>query len=62
VSGGVLTQFDDDVQEFMMAYAKGPNNKMKAKYYSYEGSALLLFWQFFIIVLFLWSIFCKGVE
>jgi CRISPR/Cas system CMR-associated protein Cmr5 small subunit len=31
----MLTQFDDNIWEFIMAYAKGSNNKMKAKYYSY---------------------------
>ncbi len=43
----MLTQFDDDIQKFMMAYAKGSNNKMKAKYYSYAGECLVVVWTIF---------------
>jgi hypothetical protein len=31
----MLTQFDDDGQEFVVAYVNQSNNKTKAKYNSY---------------------------
>jgi hypothetical protein len=39
----MFTQFDDDGQEFDVAYASESNNKMKAKYRSYEWEVLQLF-------------------
>ncbi len=33
----MLTQLDDDGQEFLVVYANQSNNKTKAKYNSYEG-------------------------
>jgi hypothetical protein len=39
----MLTQLDDGGQEFVVAYASPSNNKTKAKYNSYGGSALQLF-------------------
>jgi hypothetical protein len=33
----MFTQLDDDGWKFVMAYAIRSNNKMKAKYNSYEG-------------------------
>jgi hypothetical protein len=34
--GIILTQLDDDGQEFMVAYASQFNNKLKSKYNSYK--------------------------
>jgi hypothetical protein len=42
--GIVLTQFDDDDGQVMVAYASQSNNKMKAKYNSYEGEWLVVVW------------------
>jgi hypothetical protein len=39
----MFIQLDDDGQEFMVAYASQFNNKLKAKYNSYEKNALCLF-------------------
>jgi hypothetical protein len=40
----MLTQLDDDGQEFVVAYASQSNNKMEAKYNSYEGECLVVVW------------------
>ncbi len=40
----MLTQLDDDGREFVAAYANQFNNKMKAKYNSYEGDCLAIVW------------------
>jgi len=42
--GVVLTQFDDDGREFVVSYTGRSNNKMKAKYSSYEGECLAVVW------------------
>jgi len=42
--GVVLTQFDDDGREFVVAYTSRSNNKMKAKYSSHEGECLGVVW------------------
>ncbi len=47
----MLTQSDDDGQEFVVVYANQSNNKTKAKYNSYEG-------EYFAVVL---VIFFLGV-
>jgi hypothetical protein len=57
----MLTQFDDDIQEFMMAYAKGSNNKMKVKYYSYVGECIVVVSaNFHYSIIFMVYIFLKG--
>ncbi len=38
----MLTQLDDDGQEFVVAYTSQSNNKMKANYSSYEGECLVV--------------------
>ncbi len=40
----MLTQLDDDGQKFVVAYASWSNNKIKAKYNSYEGECLVVVW------------------
>jgi hypothetical protein len=40
----MLTQFDDDDGQVVVAYANQSNNKMKAKYNSYEGEWLVVVW------------------
>jgi hypothetical protein len=45
--GIVLTQFDDDGREFVVAYANHFNNKTKAKYNSYEGECFTIIWAIF---------------
>jgi hypothetical protein len=40
----MLTQFDDDGWEFVVAYANRSNNKMTAKYISYEKECLVIVW------------------
>jgi hypothetical protein len=40
----VFTQLDDDGQKFMVAYVNQSNNKMEAKYNSYEGECLTIVW------------------
>ncbi len=40
----MLTQFDDDGWEFVLAYVNRSNNKMKAKYSSYEGECFAVVW------------------
>jgi hypothetical protein len=40
----MLTQFDDDGQKFMVAYVSLSNNKMEAKYNSYERECLTVVW------------------
>jgi hypothetical protein len=42
--GALLTQLDDDRQEFMVAYVKRSNNKTKAKYNLYEGECFDVVW------------------
>jgi hypothetical protein len=42
--GAVLTQLDDDGQEFVVTYANRSNKKTKAKYNSYEGECLVVVW------------------
>jgi hypothetical protein len=42
--GAMLTQLDDDGQEFMVAYVNWSNNKTKAKYNSYEGECFRIVW------------------
>jgi hypothetical protein len=42
--GVVLTQVDDDGQEFVVAYANRSNNKTKAKYSLHERKCLIVFW------------------
>jgi hypothetical protein len=38
----MLTQLDDDGQEFVVAYANWSNNKTNAKYNSYEWECLAI--------------------
>jgi hypothetical protein len=38
----MLTQLDDDGQKFVVAYISQSNNKMKAKYSSYEEECLVV--------------------
>jgi hypothetical protein len=38
----MLTQLDDDGQEFVVEYASGTNNKMEANYNSYEGECFAI--------------------
>jgi hypothetical protein len=40
----MLTQFDDDGQEFVVAYASSSNNKTKVKYNSYKEECLPVVW------------------
>jgi hypothetical protein len=40
--GTVFTQLDDDGKNFMVAYANWSNNKMEAKYSSYEGECFVV--------------------
>jgi hypothetical protein len=40
----MLTQLDDDGQEFVVAYANRSSNKTKTKYSSYEGECLAIVW------------------
>jgi hypothetical protein len=40
----MLTQLDDDGQKFVVAYANRSNNKMEAKYSSYEEECLVVVW------------------
>jgi len=40
----VLTQLDDDGGMFVVAYTNQSNNKMKAKYNSYDGECLAIVW------------------
>ncbi len=40
----MFTQLDDDGQKFMVAYVNQSNNKMEAKYNSYEGECLTIVW------------------
>jgi hypothetical protein len=40
----MLTQLDDNGWEFVVAYASWSNNKMEAKYSSYEGECLTIVW------------------
>ncbi len=40
----MLTQLDDDGQKFVVAYVRCSNNKIKAKYNSYEGECLVVVW------------------
>ena len=42
--GAVLTQKDDEGQEFVVAYASRSNNAAEAKYSSYEGECLAVVW------------------
>ncbi|CAM6082514.1 unnamed protein product [Calypogeia fissa] len=42
--GAVLTQFDDEGKEFVVAYASRSNNNAEAKYGSYEGESLAVVW------------------
>jgi hypothetical protein len=49
----MFTQFDDDGQKFVVAYANQSTNKMKAKYNFYEKGRLIL-GHFTIPMLFVW--------
>jgi hypothetical protein len=40
----MLTQLDDDGWKFVLAYVSWSNNKMEAKYNSYEGECLTVVW------------------
>jgi hypothetical protein len=40
----VLTQLDDDGQEFVVAYTNRFDNKMATKYNSYEGECFTVVW------------------
>jgi hypothetical protein len=40
----ILTQFDDDSQEFVMAYINQSNNKIEAKYNLYEVEHFIIVW------------------
>jgi hypothetical protein len=40
----MLTQLDNNGEEFVVAYAKRSNNNMKAKYNSYEWECLVVVW------------------
>ncbi len=42
--GAVLTQFDDEGKEFVVAFASRSNNATEAKYGSYEGESLAAVW------------------
>jgi hypothetical protein len=40
----VFTQLDDDGKKFVVAYVNCSNNKIEAKYSSYEGECLVVVW------------------
>ncbi len=40
----MLTQLDDDSRKFVVAYVSWSNNKIQAKYKSYEGECLVVVW------------------
>ncbi len=40
----MLTQLNDNGQEFVVVYVNRSNNKIKAKYNSYEGECLIVAW------------------
>jgi hypothetical protein len=40
----MLTQLDDDGRKFMVAYVNRSNNKIEAKYNSYERECLVVVW------------------
>ncbi len=42
--GVVLTQFDDEGKEFVVAYASCSNNVVESRYSSYEGECLATMW------------------
>jgi hypothetical protein len=42
--GAMLTQCDDEVKEFVVAYASCSNNAAKSHYSSYEGECLTTVW------------------
>jgi hypothetical protein len=42
--GAVLTQFDDDRKEFVVAFASRSNNVAESKYGLYEGEFLAAVW------------------
>ncbi len=54
--GATFTQLDDDGQKFVVAYASSSNNKMEAKYNSYEGECLTIIW----VVSSFWCYFYGG--
>jgi hypothetical protein len=43
--GAVLTQFDDEGKEFVVAFVSRSNNAAEAKYVSYEGECLAAVWE-----------------
>ncbi len=49
----MFTQWDDDGQKFVVAYANQSTNKMKSKYNFYEKGHLIL-GHFTIPMLFVW--------
>jgi hypothetical protein len=42
--GAVLTQFDDDGKQFVVAFASRSNNVAESKFGSYEGECLAAVW------------------
>ena len=42
--GAVLTQYDDEGREFVVAYASRSNNTAESRYGSYEGECLAVVW------------------
>jgi len=43
----MLTQLDDDGQEFVVVYVDWSNNKIKVKYSLYEGECFVVVWVVF---------------
>jgi hypothetical protein len=42
--GAVLTQYDDEGKEFVVAYANRSNNATESRYSLYEGECLAAMW------------------
>jgi hypothetical protein len=51
----MFTQLDDDGWEFVVAYATQSNNKIEAKYNSYEGECLVVIWVVFNFLCYLYG-------
>ncbi len=53
--GAMLTQLDDDGQEFVVAYASRSNNNTEAKYSSYEGECPIIGWVVYTFMCYLYG-------